>query len=199
MDFLKRFNIDDAATQLIFMLIILVALVHGFILVDLSLRLDDRLATDWACVVVVGPAEEALDMKNMVNVTFERNDRVTVIEIYKTDGTLSAEGVNWLLVLFILLLLLQFFLLGTFGLAVAHLAFEEDSAHASGVRSQVDRLASQLLHDVGFSSSVCVFSLNFIVSVVSVNRQDRISLRHITQLGFDLVANLIHSMASTSK
>ena len=50
------------------MLIQLIPLLHYFVHVDFFLVLDDRLAADRACVVVVGPTQQTLDMKDMIDI-----------------------------------------------------------------------------------------------------------------------------------
>ena len=50
------------------MLIHLVALLHESVKVDFGTGVYNGLTTDWACVVVIGPAEKALDMEKMIDI-----------------------------------------------------------------------------------------------------------------------------------
>ena len=85
--FLNHVWRHNPTTKLIFMLIELVALLHYFVHVDLVLRCDDRLSADWASVIVIRPAQQTLNMINMVDVARERHYRVSIFEINQANWT----------------------------------------------------------------------------------------------------------------
>ena len=63
------------------MLIKLVALLHSLVEVYFGLAADDGHAADRASVVVISPAEQTLDMKQVINVALQRHDQVILLEI----------------------------------------------------------------------------------------------------------------------
>ena len=75
-----RLVVDNARTELVLVLVELVALLHDLVVADLLLRLDDGRAADRARVAVVRPVQQALDVENVIQVALERDNLVERLE-----------------------------------------------------------------------------------------------------------------------
>ena len=123
------------------MLVHLIALLHGLVQLDLLLRSDDGLPADGACVVMVSPAQETLDMKDVINIALELHNLIIGLEIDEADGALVAKR-HHLFAIAVFLEIFDFFKLLFASLCEACFEFEEDASHTHGVDSQIDRLTS---------------------------------------------------------
>ena len=127
----------DATAKCILMLIHLIALLHHFVESDLLLRSDDGLAADGASVVVICPAEEALDMKNVIDIALECNNLVVIHEIQQADGALVTQMGDFFIIRLVLgLLLFPKLLLSCLG--EASLELEEDTTHAYWIDAKIN-------------------------------------------------------------
>ena len=115
------------------MLVELIALLHDFVHIYLILRLNDRLSADRTGIVMISPAQQAFDMKNVVDVAQEWHYRVVIFEINEADGALMrSRGCGGLALHGRNTLLVQ-----AYSTKVG-LEFEQDSAHGDRVYTQVD-------------------------------------------------------------
>lgn len=79
---------EDSTRQSIFMLVQLVALLHSLVKFNFLLRSDDGLAADGTSVVVVSPAQQALNVEDVVFVALQSNHLVGIFELEEANGAL---------------------------------------------------------------------------------------------------------------
>ena len=126
--FLNHVWRHNPTTKLIFMLIELVALLHYFVHVYFILWGDDRLAANRTSVVVICPAQQTLNMKDMVDIALEGHYRIAILEIHQADWAFlwgSAAGLMTVSSCHALLVLAD--------PAVVSFQFEKDSSHSHWV------------------------------------------------------------------
>ena len=85
-----RLVVDNARTELVLVLVELVALLHDLVVADLLLRLDDGRAADRARVAVVRPVQQAPDVENVIQVALERDNLVERLERGEANRALVA-------------------------------------------------------------------------------------------------------------
>ena len=123
------------------MLVHQVSLLHCFVECDFLFRRDDWLAADRACVVVFGPAEQALDVEHVVDIALEWHDYVVVSKFNEANRALVAErgGRGVFLVLLISTALsLQHLELGLACLGELAVQLEQGFTHAHWVDTEVN-------------------------------------------------------------